>query len=283
MFHLAKGSRRAADWIALERAVTFLVAADNVNKDLDKHRTSAEMFKTYTGSWYALDRDHRLFEHALTAGDSENALADVKNRCRSIYRDIVERIQEKFLAAVKDGRWPPEGVARQTRVFDEYVAPAMERREKTAFFLVDSLRFEMGRDLGEALGDALGEAGEVKTEFAAGVVPTVTDYGMAALLPGADGMLGLVYHNGKFVPALGSKLLPGSADRMKLLQEIYGDRVLDVTLDDLLGSFKRYKSRLESVDLLVVRTQDPDSIAENLGNGELTSICPILSAILPQS
>lgn len=257
--------RRAADWIALERAVTFLVAADNINKELDKHRTSAEMVKTYTGSWYALDRDHRLFEHALTAGDSENALADVKNRCRSIYRDIVERIQEKFLAAVKDGRWPPEGVARQTRVFDEYVAPAMERREKTAFFLVDSLRFEMGRDLGEALVDALGEAGEVKTEFAVGVVPTVTDYGMAALLPGADGMLGLVHHKGKLVPALGSKLLPGSADRMKLLQEIYGDRVLDVTLDDLLGSFKRYKSRLESVDLLVVRTQDPDSIAENLG------------------
>ena len=39
------------------------------------------------------------------------------------------------------------------RIFDDYVAPALDRREKTALFLVDSLRFEMGCDLGEALDD----------------------------------------------------------------------------------------------------------------------------------
>jgi hypothetical protein len=137
----------------------------------------------------------------------------------------------------------------------------LERREKTAFFMVDSLRYEMGRDLAEALAGT----GRVEINYAAGTIPTVTGCGMAALMPGADGMLRLVAKDGGLVPALGTRLLKTSADRMRFLSEIYGDRFFETTLDEMLGSPKKIAANIKNAELFVVRTQDPDAVAENLG------------------
>jgi hypothetical protein len=81
------------------------------------------------------------------------------------------------LARVQEESWPPEGVLRQTQVFDRYVAPLLQERGKVAFFLADALRFEMGCDLAEALS----EIGAVEILAAASVLPASTSYGMAPL------------------------------------------------------------------------------------------------------
>jgi hypothetical protein len=52
---------------------------------------------------------------------------------------------------------------------------------------------------------------------------------------------------------------------MKLLSETYGDRFFETTLDELLGSPKKIAANVKNAELFVVRTQDPDAIAENLG------------------
>ena len=254
--------QRSPAWTALERACVLIEAADGTQAGVRAGMSPADLLKAYTeGGWSDLDRASRLFESALTACSDEAALTAVVDLCRRRYREAVLKLQEVFLAAVQAEGWPPDGAPKQTRVFDEYVAPVLERRERTAYFMVDSLRFEMGRDLGEALAGA----GEVEVGYAAGVFPTVTITGMAALMPGADGMLRLVEKDGGLVPALGARLLKTSSDRMKLLSETYGDRFFETTLDDLLGAPKKIAPKLKNIDLFVVRTQDPDVIGENLG------------------
>lgn len=254
--------QRSVAWTVLERAVALLGSAARVSTELSDKCNLGELVKLYTsGGWADLDRDQRLFETALTACTDEEALAPIVDLCRREYRDTALRLQDVFFAGIRAEGWPPEGVARQTRIFDEHVAPVLERREKIAFFLVDSLRYEMGVDLAETLV----KTGATETTSAAAVVPTVTAAGMAALMPGADGMLRLVKKDGGVVPMLGKRVLKSSSDRMKLLAEIYGDRLFEITLDDLLGSTKKLSAKLKNIDLLVVRTQDPDLIAENLG------------------
>ena len=249
-------------WTALERAAAVIESAASVSVGLTGKKNLADFVNAYTeGGWSDLDRASRLFETALTACTNDDVIAPVVDLCRRRYRDTVTILQDAFLAAVQVDGWPPEGAPRQTRIFDEHVAPLLERREKTVFFMVDSLRYEMGRDLCEALA----ESGEVRVSHAAGVFPTVTDCGMAALMPGADGMLRLIEKDGGLVPALGTRLLKESADRMKLLAETYGDRFFETTLDDLFGSPKKAAANLKKADLFVVRTQDPDTVAENLG------------------
>ncbi|MCB5285394.1 MAG: PglZ domain-containing protein [Candidatus Cloacimonetes bacterium] len=254
--------QRSPAWTALERAAAMIESAAAVSGDLTGKKNLTALMNAYTkGGWSDLDRVSRLFETALTACTDDDVIAPVVDLCRCRYREAVTVLQDAFLAAVQAEGWPPDGAPRQTRIFDEHVAPLLERREKTAFFMVDSLRYEMGRDLGEVLAGT----GEVHISYAAGVVPTVTGCGMAALMPGADGMLRLVEKDGGLVPALGTRLLKTSADRMKLLADTYGDRFFETTLDDLLGSPKKAAANLKKADLFVVRTQDPDAVAENLG------------------
>lgn len=254
--------QRSPAWTALERAAALIESASMVSGGLSGKKNLADLMTAYTeGGWSDLDRASRLFETALTACRDDDIIAPVVDLCRRRYRETAVGLQDAFLAAVQAEGWPPDGAPRQTRIFDEHVAPLLERRERTAFFMVDSLRYEMGRDLGEALGGT----GEVRISHAAGVVPTVTGCGMAALMPGADGMLRLVAKAGGLVPALGTRLLKTSEDRMKLLAETYGDRFFETTLDELLGSPKRVAANLKKAEFFVVRTQDPDAVAENLG------------------
>lgn len=254
--------QRSPAWTTFERATALIESAVAVSGGLSGKKNLAGLMTAYTeGGWSDLDRASRLFETALTACTDDDLIAPVVGRCRHRYREAITALQNAFLAAVQAEGWPPDGTPRQTRIFDEHVAPLLERRERTAFFMVDSLRYEMGRDLGEALAGT----GEVHLSHAAGVVPTVTITGMAALMPGADGMLRLVEKDGGLIPALGTRLLKTSADRMKLLADTYGDRLFETTLDELLGSPKKVAANLKKAELFVVRTQDPDAVAENLG------------------
>lgn len=255
--------QRSPAWTSLERAVALIESSDSVSLGLSGKKNLDGLVKAYTeGGCSDIDRASRLFETALTACTDEETITSVVELCRRRYRDAATAMQDAFLAAVQAEGWPPSGAPRQSRIFDDYVVPLLDRRERTAFFMVDSLRYEMGRDLGEALAGT----GEVEIKYAAGVVPTVTGVGMAALMPGADGMLRLVEKAGCLVPALGTRLLKSSADRMKLLSDTYGDRFFETTLDDLLGSPKKIVATIKSAELFVIRTQDPDAIAENLGS-----------------
>ena len=185
--------QRSPAWTAVERAAALIESSVVVSRGLGDRKDLGGLIKLYTeGGWSDLDRASRLFETALTACTDEDIITPIVDLCRRRYREAVLNLQDAFLAAVQAEGWPPDGAPRQARIFDEHVTPLLERRERTAFFMVDSLRYEMGRDLGVALAGT----GEVEISHAAGVVPTVTGCGMAALMPGADGMLRLVGKDG---------------------------------------------------------------------------------------
>ncbi|MBI4306997.1 MAG: PglZ domain-containing protein [Chloroflexi bacterium] len=255
---------RALIWSVAERCVDFLETALAVERDWKSHAATAKaMVQAYArpAGWAELDRRQRLYEQSAAECADDGEILPLVETCRARYRVVALQIQERFLSLVRSEGWPPEGVMRQTEVFDRLVAPPLEQKERVAFFLGDSLRFEMGRDLGEALADI----GEVDTTPLASMLPTTTPCGMAALMPGADGALSLVESNGDLVPALGTRLLKTSEDRMKLLRERYGDRFADLTLGELLStSVDKLGKRIGAAELLVVRTQDIDAIGENL-------------------
>jgi hypothetical protein len=255
---------RALLWSVAERCVDFLETALAVER---KWRSEAGTIKAMVQAyarpegWAELDRRQRLYEQGAAECADDGEILPLLDTCRARYRLVALQIQERFLSLVHIEGWPPEGFVRQTEVFDRYVAPSLEQKERVAFFLGDSLRFEMGRDLGETFGDL----GDVETSATASVLPTITPFGMAALMPGADGALSLVESGGDLVPALGTRLLKVSEDRMKLIKDRYGDRFTDVTLGELLStSVDKLRKRIGAVELLVVRTQEIDAVGENL-------------------
>ncbi|HVA90310.1 MAG TPA: PglZ domain-containing protein [Chloroflexota bacterium] len=247
-------------WYAAGCCVDFLIqAADLETRALPREtRALIEAYTSAEGLW-RLDRAQRLYEHADTQCEQSDEIEDLVGLCRSRYRAVAERGQTIFQDLVRRGGWPPEGLRRQTQIFDHYVAPELVEHRRVAYFLVDSLRYEMGRDLADSLRDL----GEVALDAAATVLPTKTPCGMAALMPGADGAYTFVEHKGEAAPAIGGVPLPSISERRALLDTKYRDRLADITLEELrTASRKRLAKLVEVADLLIVRTQDIDEMGE---------------------
>ena len=249
-------------WKLAERSVDFLAAVERVGTDLPggthSVRDWVEAYTAADGFWQ-VDRHQRLVEQgaATCAGDDE--VQELLKLCRERYAQATCVLQAGFLNSVERDGWPPDHVLRQTQVFDGTVGPLLEQRRRVAYFLVDSMRYEMGRDLAGVL-EAMGP---VSVTAAATVLPATTPCGMAALMPGADGAFTLVEDGDDLAPAVGGRPLRNSPERMTLLRERYGDRFRDLPLSDLLSkSQKQIKGAIGNADLVVVRTQEIDGLGE---------------------
>ena len=253
---------RALLWKLAERCVDLLQVAQSVAPNLPKADAPVRTFvQAMADSLWQLDRTQRLVEQGAAKAEDSREVEEIVRLARERYVSLAGQVQRNFLAAVKRDGWPPEGILRQTQIFDRYVASALSERRRVAYFLVDALRYEMGRDLGTVL-EALGSVGVTP---AAGVLPATTLYGMAALMPGADADFQLVEEGTDLFPAVGGRVLRNSAARMALLEDRYGDRFRQLTLGDVLSkSQTQLKALLISADLFVVRTQEIDSFGENL-------------------
>jgi hypothetical protein len=223
-----------------------------------------ELVQAYTATegFWQTDRHQRLVEQGSAECAEADEVSGLIALCRQRYSEVVSAAHTIFLRAVEREGWPPEGIQRQTETYGKYVAPALEERRKVAFFLVDAMRYEMGRDLGATL-DAFGA---VTVAAAATVLPTSTTCGMAALMPGADGAFALV-NDGKdgidISPAIGGRILRNSAERMRLLRELKGDLFRDFPLGDLSSMpQKKLQGAVGNADLVVVRSQEIDSLGE---------------------
>jgi hypothetical protein len=256
---------RAQIWKVAERCVALLDVAKQVEQVWEQEAGSVgEMIAAYAceGGWSDLDRHQRLMEQSIAECTECEELESVTARCRACYREVIDAIQERFLKAVEKTGWPPEGVLRQTQIFDRFVAPALAAREKVAYFLSDALRFEMGQDLARALSSL----GETDVQPATAMLPTVTPVGMAALMPGAEGALAMREMGDELIPHLGERRLKISSDRMKFLAEKFGDRFVDVEISEFLSltSTAKRKARLKNADLVVLRDSRIDRMGENI-------------------
>jgi hypothetical protein len=256
---------RAVLWKVAERCVEFLDAVEACSPHLvDASQAVLDHITTYIdrehGLW-RVDRQQRLVEQGAANCAEDAEIERVIDICRRRYREFANQVQDRFLKAVQRDGWPPEGITRQSQIFDRYVAPVLQDGGKVVYFLADALRYEMGCDLGMTLADI----GTVRVEACVSSLPTVTPFGMAALLPGADSTYKIVMKGNELVPAIGDQLLPGSKERMVLLKSRYGDRFADITLEQVMSLNPRKPPKgIANTELLVVRTQELDSYGESM-------------------
>ena len=251
---------RTLHWQVAQHCTTFLelALAAETRSLPSTTRSLLEAYVADDGLWQ-LDRAQRRYEHSAAHCAQDDEIEPLVQICRTRYQTVVQRAQGALQQAIRKEGWPPEDARRQTQTFDTIIAPELSQDHRVAYFLVDSLRYEMGRDLGEALR----ELGTITVEAAVTVLPTTTPCGMAALMPGADGAFGFVEQRGDLVPAVGGTLLPGVEDRKALIAARYGDRYADATLGEFLSTSQKVMAkRIGQADLLVVRTQDIDALGE---------------------
>jgi hypothetical protein len=213
--------------------------------------------------WHRVDQRFRGARYRLSRLEDASTLEHGAARVFGRYDLLLERMATGFVKALQAASWKLEGVEAQEEIFERYVA---RRPEAVAYLLADALRFEMGADLARLL-EAVG-ATSVRLIPAAAALPTITDIGMAALLPAADRSFSMAEARTGVAGAIGGKPLVGSAARMEHARgEVPG--LVEMTLDRLVHELspKQRDDELKGAPVVVIRSQEIDGAGENLPQG----------------
>lgn len=258
----AKEAERQLLWTIAERGLELLCRVEEIVPDWKKQAASlSALFSCYSEKLRSLDTLHRVFEQAvLDAYGDLGVVTELVEKVRQRMLKFAEALQGHFVSLVEQEGWPPAGYLRQTQVFDKYLAPLLEERERVALLLVDALRFELASEL----QGRLGEGYQIELYPVAAQLPTVTQVGMAALMPEAEGNLLLVRKDGDLVPVIKDREIKNPTDRLKVIQALYGDRCAMVDLDQFLK--KKKFSISQTVQLLILKTQDIDEVGTALAH-----------------
>lgn len=187
--------------------------------------------------------------------DAESSLEKV----RQAYEDFIQDMAVGFMAVLTNSGWMISGVLHQVEIY-----PKVVDTEKTpvAYFLVDALRFAMAHELVELLPNAR----EMVVKPAMAAMPTITLMGMAALLPGAESVFNVIESNGKLSAQIEESQLPDVSARLKLFKTRVPDMV-EMQLEKLLQmSSKKLQESISETSLLLVRSQEIDTLGE-MGGG----------------
>lgn len=245
-------------WTIAERCLDLLKDIDAINASVNKNFKDLNSILTaYCKRLQSVDRLQRNFEQAVADSDGQcDPLHEFIETGRKKYLEFIEEIQKRFIALILDEGWPASGYMRNSQVFNKFIAPSLEAREKIAFIMVDALRYELALELENNLSGKY----VVSLHSACAQLPTTTDVGMASLLPDADNKLKLLRDNDDIVPSLAGMKIKNPSDRFQYISGIYGDRCYMIDLDDLIK--KKNIKFPATMQLLIVKTTDIDNLGE---------------------
>lgn len=257
---------RHAAWEAGGELARLALSVQRVDEELKRPPADATGWvEAYARSdgWHAMDQSFRTARYRLSRLEARSTLERGATRVFEDYDALLERMATGFVEKLRVAGWQVPGVLRQEQVYDHCVA---RRTEPVAYILADAMRFEMGAELVN-LVEAIG-AKAVQLEPAVAVAPSITDLGMAALMPGAEQSFSIAETPRGITGTIGGRPLVGSAARMEHAKgQVPG--LVEMTLDRLVHELspKKRDELLKDAKVVIIRSQEIDGIGENLPAG----------------
>jgi hypothetical protein len=252
-------------WALDAAAARLLATADRVEAELQRLNEDAlALARAYqTGvegrdPWCLLDTFHRQmerrfhhFELDITGG--HESLECLVVRARQRFTEVSALLAERFTAALERCGFHIPEYRVQAQVFRRFVEPPLAQG-KTAYMLVDALRFEMARELQASLdGPAKGTLSAVVA-----TLPTITEVGMAALLPGADRSIELAASSGSggLSVVIDGTRTRNRKDRLQHLVARVGVPTHVAHLEEILPPAKKVREAIQNARLVVLTASD---------------------------
>ena len=257
-----------ARWSLVVAAAEVLLAADRVADSLknpsDSFQALIEAYAEGDAPWCLLDTHHRdmerrKFDFEYGSDGEHDALDRLIVRAEQRHAEVASALAEHFVRRFHSGGHATGTILRQRNVYETQVRPKLDGG-KTAYVWVDALRFEMGRELARLLSDDY----EVSLRPCLGTPPTITEIGMAALLPGAHKSATVVdVGGGKLGLQIGGSVLKDRRGRVAFLKQHAGVPVFAAKLDDLLPKPKKAaREGIRDARLVLITSQEIDELGE---------------------
>jgi len=246
---------------ALEQAISFRQLLSKV--DLQVH-SFEEGLQRYTNSWWRLDQAYRrCIFHARTY-QQPGLFKPLREWLESQYvNNVLLPLTNRWSDQVSQlNAWSSSTLPRQQEFHMRYVhAPLSSRGLKRLFVVIsDALRYEAARDFADRLNSQAGKGWNAEVEALLGVLPSYTQLGMAALLPGAQ--LGINPTDGTAV--VDGQSATGTDNRDKILKAHANGRAKAILAEDFLNlpTTKEGAELIKEHDLIVVYHNRIDRIGD---------------------
>lgn len=261
-------------WDVIAAAAQVLLEAERVRRALQGKPENAEQLIAHyafgesgAAPWRLLDTAQRHLERDFARFEldpnSHATLAKAVTRARQAYAATTATLAERFSAAYAAANFELPALLHQTDIFREHVAPHLPRR-RVAYLLVDALRFEMACELVAVMDAHL----QSELTVALATPPTITEVGMAALMPAAEKGLALSAGKHGLSIVVDGKPMQTRQQRLDHLRSSVGQGTPTVKLDEIapLSSKKVQDALAQAAFVVVTATDEIDSLCENMPN-----------------
>lgn len=205
--------------------------------------------------WWTIDDRYR---HLASYGEwvDERITKLFIEPASTVYGEWLRSLGIKFAeAASKLSTWSAPGILKQQNFWKEIVGI---EDEPVAILLEDALRYDLSRALAQRLTE---EGYKIQLRTLLASLPSITEVGMAALLPRGDRTLALEVHKGKVKMSLNAEIpLTERRDRLEWLQTALGADLKTFKLEEVIKEpIKTLRSALKESKRVVVMDRNIDS------------------------
>lgn len=185
------------------KQLTSLAQQYEKRKELNKEEDLIDSYCDRNSGFWKIDQSVRKI---IISGEPENKLEidhnsseDLKNIREKLvekrYMEYIQRLSEHTRDLITEPSFFKDN--KQAFHFWEDNKEELASGESTAVFYLDALRYELSRELAEKLRE---DGLEVSEETRIGMLPSDTEFGMAAVTPGRPETFELKMQNGDLVP-----------------------------------------------------------------------------------
>lgn len=233
-------------------------------KGIPQDNDVQNLVEWYSESGWEADaafRTFRTIEQQLDYSDAH--IKELSQMMDSRYREFTAREVEAWQKAIETSGLP----SCKNRVFgayDEYIKPELKSGKKVVMIMADAFRYEMALDFAMRIThtetiECLKENSHVTCIPAISVVPSVTRFGMAALMPGTANGYEMKTFAGKLEPTINGNICSTVDQRVDLIKNdiggsaLYETQIKDFNITEIGPETK----------LVVIRSLAIDSAGEN--------------------
>ncbi|WP_313468733.1 BREX-1 system phosphatase PglZ type A, partial [Streptococcus parasuis] len=195
-----------------------------------------KIWKLYTTEAYKMDSYYRQYHYFFgnTLKDSNSLLEDPLKKCS----DVVEGLYREWFLRELTMNWTNaiagdldalgyvSEINKQRDFYRRYLSPNVSKGNRVFVVISDALRFEVAAELSEVLSHTT--KGKATLEAMQAIFPSITKFGMSALLPGKE-----ITVNDKMEVLVDGKSTGGTVNRGVILSADNRESVA-ITYKDLL-------------------------------------------------
>lgn len=138
----------------------------------------------YTQSWWRIDMAYRRFWFHQRRYAQTNLMEKITTWVEKTYvNNFLLPLSDRWSDRIREmTRWSSEVLPPQTAFFERYAQPFLDRGQKVFVVISDALRYEAACEFAASVRNE--DRWTCEVEAMLGVLPSYTQLGMAALLPG---------------------------------------------------------------------------------------------------